>query len=68
MKNRLARDPGVGDPGIKPRTIDHVGVLGAGLMGAGIAAAHARSGIRTAMVDVDDARLNDGITEPRRSS
>ena len=30
-------------------------------MGAGIAAAHARSGIRTAMVDVDDDRLKDGL-------
>ena len=39
----------------------HVGVLGTGLMGAGIAAAHARSGIRTAMVDVDDDRLDDGL-------
>jgi 3-hydroxyacyl-CoA dehydrogenase/enoyl-CoA hydratase/3-hydroxybutyryl-CoA epimerase/3-hydroxyacyl-CoA dehydrogenase/enoyl-CoA hydratase/3-hydroxybutyryl-CoA epimerase/enoyl-CoA isomerase len=38
-----------------------VGVLGAGLMGAGIAAAHARSGIRTSMVDIDDARVADGL-------
>ena len=30
-------------------------------MGAGIAAANARSGIRTSMVDVDDARLADGL-------
>ncbi len=61
MKNRLSRDPGVSDPGIKPRSVNHVGVLGTGLMGSGIAAAHARSGIRTAMVDVDDARLKDGL-------
>ncbi len=61
MKNRLSRDPGVGDPSITPRDVKHVGVLGTGLMGSGIAAAHARSGIRTAMVDVDDARLKDGI-------
>jgi len=61
MKNRLARDPGVNDPAIKPRKVHHVGVLGAGLMGAGIAAAHARSGIPTAMVDVDDDRVKDGL-------
>ena len=61
MKNRLARDPGVSDPAIKPRTVNRVGVLGAGLMGAGIVAAHARSGIPTAMVDVDDARVKDGL-------
>ncbi|HKI16901.1 MAG TPA: 3-hydroxyacyl-CoA dehydrogenase NAD-binding domain-containing protein, partial [Isosphaeraceae bacterium] len=61
MKNRLARDPGVQDPAVKPRSVKSAGVLGAGFMGAGIAAAHARSGIRTPMVDVDDARLADGL-------
>ncbi len=61
MKNRLSRDPGVSDPSIVPRTVKSVGVLGAGLMGAGIATACARSGIRTGMVDVDDARLADGL-------
>jgi 3-hydroxyacyl-CoA dehydrogenase / enoyl-CoA hydratase / 3-hydroxybutyryl-CoA epimerase / enoyl-CoA isomerase len=61
MKNRLTRDPGVTDPSVKPRTISAVGVLGTGLMGAGIATAHARSGIRTAMVDVDDERIKDGL-------
>jgi 3-hydroxyacyl-CoA dehydrogenase/enoyl-CoA hydratase/3-hydroxybutyryl-CoA epimerase/3-hydroxyacyl-CoA dehydrogenase/enoyl-CoA hydratase/3-hydroxybutyryl-CoA epimerase/enoyl-CoA isomerase len=61
MKNRLARDPGVSDPSIAPRAVNRIGVLGSGLMGSGIAAAHARSGIRTAMVDVDDERLKDGL-------
>ena len=61
MKNRLSRDPGVSDPSITPRAVKHIGVLGSGLMGAGIAAAHARSGIRTAMVNVDDDRLKDGL-------
>ena len=46
---------------MKPRPVKTVGVLGAGFMGAGIAAATARSGIRTSMVDVDDARLADGL-------
>jgi len=61
MKNRLSRDPGVNDPDVVPRPVNHVGVLGSGLMGAGIAAAHARSGIRTAMVDVDDASIKRGL-------
>jgi 3-hydroxyacyl-CoA dehydrogenase/enoyl-CoA hydratase/3-hydroxybutyryl-CoA epimerase/enoyl-CoA isomerase len=61
MKNRLERDPGVADPNIRPRTVHRVGVLGAGQMGAGIATAHARSGLPTAMVDVDDARIADGL-------
>jgi 3-hydroxyacyl-CoA dehydrogenase/enoyl-CoA hydratase/3-hydroxybutyryl-CoA epimerase/enoyl-CoA isomerase len=61
MQNRLSRDTGVSDPTIQPRPIRRVGVLGSGLMGAGIATAHARSGIPTAMVDVDEARLQDGL-------
>lgn len=63
MKNRLAHDPGVDRTDVKPGRVDRVGVVGSGLMGAGIAAAHARSGIPTAMVDVDDARLAAGIKQ-----
>ena len=44
MGPRLARDPGVSDPSVKPRDVQQVGVVGAGQMGAGIAAANARSG------------------------
>jgi 3-hydroxyacyl-CoA dehydrogenase/enoyl-CoA hydratase/3-hydroxybutyryl-CoA epimerase/3-hydroxyacyl-CoA dehydrogenase/enoyl-CoA hydratase/3-hydroxybutyryl-CoA epimerase/enoyl-CoA isomerase len=61
MQNRLSRDPGVADPSIVPRDVKRVGVLGAGLMGSGIATAHARSGIPTVMVDVDNDRLADGM-------
>jgi 3-hydroxyacyl-CoA dehydrogenase/enoyl-CoA hydratase/3-hydroxybutyryl-CoA epimerase/3-hydroxyacyl-CoA dehydrogenase/enoyl-CoA hydratase/3-hydroxybutyryl-CoA epimerase/enoyl-CoA isomerase len=61
MKNRLSRDPGVTDASVQPRSVQAAGVLGTGLMGAGIATAHARSGIRTAMVDVDDERIKDGL-------
>ncbi len=61
MQNLLARDRGVTDPSVKARPVSRVGVLGAGQMGAGIATAHARSGIPTVMVDVDDARIADGM-------
>ncbi len=61
MGQRLARDPGVADPSIKPLDVKRVGVLGAGQMGAGIATAHARSGIPTIMVDVDDQRVAAGM-------
>src|SRR5262249_10981898 len=44
-----------------PREVRRVGVLGAGLMGAGIATAHARSGLPTAMVDVDDKLVAAGM-------
>ena len=58
----IARDSGLDLRGVEPRNVSRVGVLGAGLMGAGIAAAHARSGISTAIVDVDNSRLNAGLT------
>jgi len=63
---RLARETGADDPQVKPRKIESVGVLGAGLMGAGIAAAHARRGVRAAMVDVDNARVENGLQQARR--
>ncbi len=65
MGQRLARDPGVSDPAIKPADVKRVGVLGAGQMGAGIATAHARSGIPTVMVDVDDDRVAAGLARAR---
>jgi len=61
MKNRLDRDSGVDRTDVTPRRVERVGVIGAGLMGSGIAAAHARSGIPAAIVDVDDARLAAGM-------
>jgi 3-hydroxyacyl-CoA dehydrogenase / enoyl-CoA hydratase / 3-hydroxybutyryl-CoA epimerase / enoyl-CoA isomerase len=61
MKNSLSRDPGVSNAAIKPGDVQGVGVLGAGQMGAGIATAHARSGIPTAMVDVDSDRIAAGV-------
>jgi 3-hydroxyacyl-CoA dehydrogenase/enoyl-CoA hydratase/3-hydroxybutyryl-CoA epimerase/3-hydroxyacyl-CoA dehydrogenase/enoyl-CoA hydratase/3-hydroxybutyryl-CoA epimerase/enoyl-CoA isomerase len=61
MNNRLTRDPGVDRQDLTPEPVQRVGVVGSGLMGAGIATAHARSGIPTTMIDVDDARLADGM-------
>lgn len=64
MSTRLNQDPGV-DAAVTPRAVRRVGVLGAGLMGSGIAAAHARRGIPTAMVDVDDDRIRAGLERAR---
>lgn len=66
MKNRLARDPGVADPDVVPRDVGRVAVFGSGLMGAGIATSHARVGIRSLMLDVDDNRLSDGMRRARK--
>ncbi len=62
MKNRLARDPGVSDPAVKPRPVKQ-------RRRAGGRARWGRASPRrtlarasaTAMVDVDDARLADGL-------
>ncbi len=61
MNNQLARDSGVATADVKTRSVERVGVIGAGLMGAGIATAHARSGIPSRIVDVDNDRLADGM-------
>ena len=61
LQNRLGRDSGVARSDAIPRTIHRVGVIGAGLMGAGIATAFARSDLPTAMVDVEESRLVDGL-------
>lgn len=65
MDTRVRGDSGVADRNVKPREIGKVGVLGAGLMGGGIATAAARSNIRAAMVDVDDAALAKGVGRAR---
>jgi 3-hydroxyacyl-CoA dehydrogenase/enoyl-CoA hydratase/3-hydroxybutyryl-CoA epimerase/3-hydroxyacyl-CoA dehydrogenase/enoyl-CoA hydratase/3-hydroxybutyryl-CoA epimerase/enoyl-CoA isomerase len=61
MTNRLGRDTGIDRVDLVPEPVHRVGVVGSGLMGAGIATAYARSGIPTATVDVDEARLADGL-------
>jgi 3-hydroxyacyl-CoA dehydrogenase/enoyl-CoA hydratase/3-hydroxybutyryl-CoA epimerase/3-hydroxyacyl-CoA dehydrogenase/enoyl-CoA hydratase/3-hydroxybutyryl-CoA epimerase/enoyl-CoA isomerase len=66
MKQRLARDRGVADPNVPARSVQRVGVLGAGLMGSGIAVAHARCAISTAMVDVDEGRVADGLAKAQK--
>ncbi|MFV2067295.1 MAG: 3-hydroxyacyl-CoA dehydrogenase NAD-binding domain-containing protein, partial [Pirellulales bacterium] len=65
MKQRLGRDSGVADPDVVARQVQRVGVLGAGLMGSGIAAAHARRGIPTAMADLDQQRIEDGLARAK---
>lgn len=66
MKQNLARDPGVANADVAAREVQRVGVLGAGLMGAGIAAALARRGFPTAMVDLDEERLASGMASAKQ--
>jgi 3-hydroxyacyl-CoA dehydrogenase/enoyl-CoA hydratase/3-hydroxybutyryl-CoA epimerase/3-hydroxyacyl-CoA dehydrogenase/enoyl-CoA hydratase/3-hydroxybutyryl-CoA epimerase/enoyl-CoA isomerase len=60
MQQRLAKDPGVDDPTVKPRPVQRVGVLGAGIMGAGIAGAHVRRGVPVLLLDSVPQALEKG--------
>ncbi|QDU63239.1 Fatty acid oxidation complex subunit alpha [Planctomycetes bacterium Pan216] len=61
MDKRLQRDIGVDAEGVIPEKVSRVGVVGAGLMGSGIAAACARRGLPTTMVDVEEKALGAGL-------
>jgi 3-hydroxyacyl-CoA dehydrogenase/enoyl-CoA hydratase/3-hydroxybutyryl-CoA epimerase/enoyl-CoA isomerase len=60
QNQRLAKDPGVANASLTPKTVERVGVLGAGLMGAGIAGAHIRRGIPAVVLDVSTEALDKG--------
>ena len=59
----LKKDSGVDDPGVKPRKVEKVAMLGAGLMGAGIAYVTANAGIPVRLKDKDDAGLGRGFKQ-----
>ena len=61
MQQKVAKDPGVADPSVKPREVERVGVLGAGIMGSGIAGAHVRRGVPVLMLDTVPAALEKGV-------
>lgn len=67
MNNQIGKDPGFGGTGVKPRTVNHVGVLGTGQMGSGIATANARKGVSATMVDIDNERLAWGMTAAQKT-
>ncbi|MCS7045952.1 MAG: 3-hydroxyacyl-CoA dehydrogenase NAD-binding domain-containing protein [Gemmataceae bacterium] len=67
MNQRLAKDTGVADASIQPRTITRVGIVGAGIMGSGIAGAHLRRGIPTLMLDVAAEQLTKGVAAITKS-
>jgi 3-hydroxyacyl-CoA dehydrogenase/enoyl-CoA hydratase/3-hydroxybutyryl-CoA epimerase len=57
----LKKDPGVSAPGVAPRPVEKVAMLGAGLMGAGIAYVTLAGGIPVRLKDKDDAALGRGL-------
>jgi 3-hydroxyacyl-CoA dehydrogenase/enoyl-CoA hydratase/3-hydroxybutyryl-CoA epimerase/3-hydroxyacyl-CoA dehydrogenase/enoyl-CoA hydratase/3-hydroxybutyryl-CoA epimerase/enoyl-CoA isomerase len=62
MTQRLQKDSGVADSGVKPRQVNLVGVLGAGIMGSGIVGAHVRRGVPALMLDNLPGALERGVT------
>lgn len=53
--------------GITPRDVSAAAVIGAGAMGSGIAMALANSGIAVTLVDIDEARVDEGMQKIRQS-
>jgi 3-hydroxyacyl-CoA dehydrogenase/enoyl-CoA hydratase/3-hydroxybutyryl-CoA epimerase len=51
----LKKDNGTGDPSVKPRLVERVGVLGGGLMGSGISYVTVNAGIPVRVREKDDA-------------
>jgi 3-hydroxyacyl-CoA dehydrogenase/enoyl-CoA hydratase/carnithine racemase len=51
LADRNKKDPGVDRPGVTPRAIKSIAVIGAGIMGQGIAAANLRRDIPVALTD-----------------
>jgi 3-hydroxyacyl-CoA dehydrogenase/enoyl-CoA hydratase/3-hydroxybutyryl-CoA epimerase/3-hydroxyacyl-CoA dehydrogenase/enoyl-CoA hydratase/3-hydroxybutyryl-CoA epimerase/enoyl-CoA isomerase len=62
---RLAKDPGVDNPNIKPRDIRRVGVVGGGLMGSGITTAMIRRGVPVTLIEANEELLQKGVGRVR---
>jgi 3-hydroxyacyl-CoA dehydrogenase/enoyl-CoA hydratase/3-hydroxybutyryl-CoA epimerase/3-hydroxyacyl-CoA dehydrogenase/enoyl-CoA hydratase/3-hydroxybutyryl-CoA epimerase/enoyl-CoA isomerase len=61
LTQRLAKETGVTNPGVQPKPVELVGVVGAGIMGSGIAGAHVRRGIPALMLDNAPGALEKGV-------
>ena len=62
-EREAAKMPGL--EGVSPRTVEHVGVIGAGTMGVGIATCFANAGYRVTLVEQDEAGAQRGLDRMR---
>ncbi len=67
MNQRLAKDTGVADATLQPKSLNKVGVIGAGIMGGGITGAHLRRGVPVLMLDVAAPALAKGVAAITKS-
>ncbi|MGO8998522.1 MAG: fatty acid oxidation complex subunit alpha FadJ [Polyangiaceae bacterium] len=61
----LKKDSGVDGAAVKPRAVEHVGMLGGGLMGGGIAYVTIQAGIPVRLKDRNDAGVGAGLKHVR---
>ena len=61
----LKKDNGTGDPSVKPRPVERVGVLGGGLMGSGIAYVTLNAGIPVRLREKDDVAAGRALAAVR---
>jgi 3-hydroxyacyl-CoA dehydrogenase/enoyl-CoA hydratase/3-hydroxybutyryl-CoA epimerase len=61
----LKKDNGTGDPSVKPRPVERLGVLGGGLMGSGIAYVTVNAGIPVRLREKDDAAAAKALSSVR---
>ena len=59
-EREVARVPGLADT-VKPKAIEHIGVIGAGTMGRGIAIACADAGVSVTLIDTASDALQRGL-------
>jgi 3-hydroxyacyl-CoA dehydrogenase/enoyl-CoA hydratase/3-hydroxybutyryl-CoA epimerase len=62
----LKKDNGTGDPSVKPRPVERVGVLGGGLMGSGIAYVTVNAGVPVRLREKDAAAAGRALGAVRK--
>jgi 3-hydroxyacyl-CoA dehydrogenase/enoyl-CoA hydratase/3-hydroxybutyryl-CoA epimerase len=62
----LKKDRGIDDPGVQPRAVGKLGIIGAGFMGSGIASVAVQQGTLVRMKDADHARVGKGYAAVRK--
>jgi len=65
MREAARKTLGVADPGVRPRKVSTMAVLGAGVMGGGIAQLAAANGLRVRMKDIRHEAITGGLQHAR---